>query len=85
MEAMRTWPARGVPDRPGAWITTTARNRALDRARREAGRRPREREAAAVAVPPTDEEDPVEPAEDVEPVDDEIGRASCRERVLDHV
>jgi RNA polymerase sigma-70 factor (ECF subfamily) len=28
------WPARGVPDNPGAWITTTARNRAIDRLRR---------------------------------------------------
>ena len=28
VEAMRTWPRRGVPDNPGAWITTTARNRA---------------------------------------------------------
>ena len=25
------WPRDGVPDRPGAWLTTTARNRALDR------------------------------------------------------
>ena len=49
VEALRTWPARGVPDRPGAWITTTARNRALDRVRREA-RRP-DREAAAGARP----------------------------------
>jgi len=32
--ALETWPERGVPDRPGAWITTTARNRALDRLRR---------------------------------------------------
>jgi RNA polymerase sigma-70 factor, ECF subfamily len=45
VEALRTWPDRGVPDRPGAWITTTARNRALDRLRRET-RRP-DREAAA--------------------------------------
>jgi RNA polymerase sigma-70 factor (ECF subfamily) len=34
-EALRTWPSRGVPDNPGAWITTTARNRAIDRLRRE--------------------------------------------------
>ena len=27
--ALRTWPARGVPDNPGAWIVTTARNRAI--------------------------------------------------------
>jgi RNA polymerase sigma-70 factor (ECF subfamily) len=32
--AIETWPARGVPDNPGAWITTTARNRAIDRLRR---------------------------------------------------
>jgi RNA polymerase sigma-70 factor (ECF subfamily) len=35
--AMERWPAAGVPDRPGAWITTTARNRAIDRLRRERG------------------------------------------------
>lgn len=35
VEALRTWPARGVPANPGAWITTTARNRAIDRLRRE--------------------------------------------------
>jgi RNA polymerase sigma-70 factor (ECF subfamily) len=32
--AIETWPVRGVPDNPGAWITTTARNRAIDRLRR---------------------------------------------------
>ena len=32
--ALETWPTRGVPDNPGAWITTTARNRAIDRLRR---------------------------------------------------
>jgi RNA polymerase sigma-70 factor (ECF subfamily) len=32
---MDRWPADGVPDNPGAWITTTARNRAIDRIRRE--------------------------------------------------
>jgi RNA polymerase sigma-70 factor, ECF subfamily len=34
-QALRVWPERGVPDNPGAWITTTARNRAIDRLRRE--------------------------------------------------
>ncbi|WP_405056765.1 sigma-70 family RNA polymerase sigma factor [Kribbella sp. NBC_01505] len=39
-QALRTWPESGVPDRPGAWLTTVARNRALDFLRREAhGRR----------------------------------------------
>ncbi len=46
VEAVRTWSQRGVPDNPGAWITTTARNRALDRLRREARRGPKEEEAS---------------------------------------
>ena len=32
--ALEVWPAEGVPRNPGAWITTTARNRAIDRIRR---------------------------------------------------
>ena len=32
--ALETWPAQGVPRNPGAWITTTARNAAIDRVRR---------------------------------------------------
>ncbi|MFI1816749.1 RNA polymerase sigma factor [Lentzea sp. NPDC020367] len=34
-QALKTWGERGVPDRPGAWLTTCARNRALDLMRRE--------------------------------------------------
>jgi len=37
--ALRSWPRDGVPDRPGAWITTVARRRAIDRLRRESTRR----------------------------------------------
>jgi RNA polymerase sigma-70 factor (ECF subfamily) len=33
--ALRRWPCDGVPPNPGGWITTTARNHALDRLRRE--------------------------------------------------
>ena len=33
--AIERWPRDGIPDNPGAWITTTARNRAIDRLRRE--------------------------------------------------
>jgi RNA polymerase sigma-70 factor, ECF subfamily len=32
--AVEVWPAQGVPRNPGAWITTTARNAAIDRIRR---------------------------------------------------
>lgn len=45
VEAARSWPRRGIPDNPGAWITTTARNRALDRLRREAKRSGKEEAA----------------------------------------
>jgi len=43
--ALRTWPQRGVPANPGAWIITTARNRAIDRLRRERSRVDRSVEA----------------------------------------
>jgi RNA polymerase sigma-70 factor (ECF subfamily) len=33
--ALDVWPERGVPDNPAAWILTTARNKAIDRVRRE--------------------------------------------------
>ncbi|MFE2425968.1 RNA polymerase sigma factor [Streptomyces sp. NPDC059373] len=35
-KALTTWADRGIPRRPGAWLTTTARNRALDVMRRDA-------------------------------------------------
>jgi RNA polymerase sigma-70 factor (ECF subfamily) len=34
-QALLTWPQTGIPDRPGAWLTTIARNRARDVLRRE--------------------------------------------------
>ena len=33
--AAERWPRDGMPERPGAWLTTTARNRAIDRIRRD--------------------------------------------------
>lgn len=36
--AAEAWPRTGTPPNPGAWITTTARNRAIDRLRRESSR-----------------------------------------------
>src|SRR5207302_2885080 len=36
--ALERWPKDGMPDRPGAWLLTTARRKAIDRIRREASR-----------------------------------------------
>jgi RNA polymerase sigma-70 factor (ECF subfamily) len=43
--ASERWPVEGVPPNPGGWITTTARNRAIDRLRREASRDDRHAQA----------------------------------------
>jgi RNA polymerase sigma-70 factor, ECF subfamily len=48
--ALTRWAADGVPDRPGAWLTTTARNRALDRLRRSKTEAAKLKEVAALAV-----------------------------------
>ncbi|MBI4933303.1 MAG: sigma-70 family RNA polymerase sigma factor [Actinobacteria bacterium] len=44
-QALRRWPIDGVPDNPGAWLTTVARRRALDVLRREAKRTAKESDA----------------------------------------
>jgi RNA polymerase sigma-70 factor, ECF subfamily len=44
--ALRRWPAAGLPPSPAGWILTTARNRAIDRLRREASRADRQAQAA---------------------------------------
>jgi RNA polymerase sigma-70 factor (ECF subfamily) len=46
--ALKRWPGSGVPPAPAGWIITTARNRAIDRLRREASRD--ERQAAALQL-----------------------------------
>ncbi|MFC9478792.1 RNA polymerase sigma factor [Streptomyces griseus] len=59
--ALRHWPAEGVPARPGAWLLTTARRRAVDRLRRD------QAYAARLAVLRADAEraEAVAPAPDV--------------------
>jgi RNA polymerase sigma-70 factor (ECF subfamily) len=46
--AAERWPAAGVPPNPGGWIVVTARNKALDRLRRESTRYGRETQAAVL-------------------------------------
>lgn len=60
--AVATWPRDGVPRVPAAWITTTARRRAIDRLRRERGLA--ERTAALEHLMRLDQEHTTEPEPD---------------------
>jgi RNA polymerase sigma-70 factor (ECF subfamily) len=58
--AVRHWPSAGLPPSPAGWIITTARNRAIDRLRREATREDRHAQAVLLRVhPERAEESPV--------------------------
>jgi RNA polymerase sigma-70 factor, ECF subfamily len=46
--ALKKWPTDGIPPNPGGWITTTARNRAIDHHRRETTRAERHAESAVL-------------------------------------
>jgi RNA polymerase sigma-70 factor (ECF subfamily) len=59
MEAIRRWPADGLPPSPAGWIVTTARNRAIDKFRREASREARHLEAIRLFEPASSPEDVV--------------------------
>jgi RNA polymerase sigma-70 factor, ECF subfamily len=54
--AVERWPAEGVPPSPGAWLTTTANRKAIDRIRRENKRDDKQKEAQMVY-----DDDPPEP------------------------
>jgi RNA polymerase sigma-70 factor (ECF subfamily) len=56
--AAEAWERGGVPDRPGAWLTTVARNRAVDRLRRDAAGAAKLRELAALPDPEPAPPDP---------------------------
>ena len=77
-EAVRRWPRDGVPRQPGAWLTTVARNRALDRLRHERMRQQRLRAATDLmsATKPPDEPEPAVREED------ESGIADDRLRLM---
>jgi RNA polymerase sigma-70 factor, ECF subfamily len=63
--ALRRWPEAGMPPSPAGWIITTARNRAIDRLRREASRDDRHAQARLLYAPG-------EPAEEVAVRDDRL-------------
>jgi RNA polymerase sigma-70 factor (ECF subfamily) len=58
--AVQRWPSTGLPPSPAGWIITTARNRAIDRLRREASRDDRHAQAALLHAGGDTEEDVVE-------------------------
>src|SRR5690348_1883487 len=51
LEAVTSWPARGVPGSPRGWLLTVASRRLIDEVRSEQARRRREQEDAAAAAP----------------------------------
>jgi RNA polymerase sigma-70 factor (ECF subfamily) len=59
-QALRRWPRDGVPNRPGAWLMTVARNGAIDRLRRSTTYRAKVKELAVMAArePETDNPEP---------------------------
>jgi RNA polymerase sigma-70 factor (ECF subfamily) len=72
--ALERWPVDGVPRRPGAWITTTARNRAVDRIRRAAvGARKHEEAAVLTTVAATDPSITLPPDPDPDPEPSAVG------------
>jgi RNA polymerase sigma factor (sigma-70 family) len=56
VEALVRWPVDGVPDQPGAWLMTTARNRAIDRSRRDS--RYKDKLAMLASLPDTASREP---------------------------
>ena len=67
--ALERWPRDGVPRTPGAWLTTVARNRAIDRLRHQKRRSRQLEEVAAM----TTAEDGPPPAQDAPLPDDRLG------------
>ena len=60
--ALEKWPAEGLPPNPGAWLTTVAGNKALDRIRRE--KRRQDKYAEAVMITDDSAPEPTGPVED---------------------
>ncbi|MDI9950367.1 MULTISPECIES: RNA polymerase sigma factor [Rhodococcus] len=57
--ALTNWRRDGVPRRPGAWLTTTARNRAIDRLRRDAAGAGKVRQLAVLTRDPDEPHDEI--------------------------
>jgi RNA polymerase sigma-70 factor, ECF subfamily len=69
--AAAEWPTRGVPERPGAWLTVTAKRRAIDRVRRDQARSARHERLAAERQPDDGAEADVDVGHEASGVDDD--------------
>lgn len=68
--ALEQWPELGVPDKPGAWLTVTAKHKAIDRIRRD---RSRQSKYTEIAVDPSAQPPSAMPAPDaVDGVEDDL-------------
>ncbi|MDT2004452.1 RNA polymerase sigma factor [Rhodococcus opacus] len=68
--ALEQWPRDGVPDKPGAWLTATAKHKAIDRIRRE---RSQQSKYTQIAVDPSAQQPSTMPAPDaVDGVEDDL-------------
>ncbi|MFK0284579.1 RNA polymerase sigma factor [Streptomyces sp. NPDC090499] len=76
-QALERWRRDGVPGRPGAWLTTTARNRALDVLRRESVGARKLREAAV----PARDEGPYDPFDPYDPFGEGDGSGVADDRL----
>jgi RNA polymerase sigma-70 factor (ECF subfamily) len=65
--ALKRWPTDGIPSRPGAWLSTVARNRALDRLRRKKTEIIKVQEAIELSTP----NDPIETDGDPRDISDD--------------
>ena len=71
VKALEHWGREGVPRNPGAWLTTTARNRAIDQLRRATAGATKEREATEGTLAAMEQAEPTSEVEEGAPIEDD--------------
>jgi RNA polymerase sigma factor (sigma-70 family) len=79
--AVEHWRRSGIPPRPGAWLTVTARRKAIDRFRREAARGRLAASVAAALAADRLEEDGTDPFAELDPGAAQVTGAAADDRV----